>query len=336
MPLSYLDSGNVDKGESDLINCPQWKVLITGGAGFVGSHLVDRLMRLGHHVTVIDDLSSGFLENLIQWDGCENFCFIKDDICDYTFPSDASFTHIFHLACPASPPVYQHDPVRTIKINVLGTMNTLDLARRINALFFLFSTSEVYGDPLKHPQDETYWGNVNPIGPRACYDEGKRVAEALTTEYHRCYDLDIRIVRIFNTYGPRMSHSDGRVVTNFITQALAGKSLSIYGDGKQTRSFQYIDDLIEGILALVRTSFYSPLNLGNPQEFSIEELARIVSRLCGNSSLPISFEPSPVDDPQRRRPDISLAKSLLNWSPQVTIEEGLLRTINHLKTNKPV
>ena len=335
--MPFKDYSSSQSTPSNNVQPPaQWKALITGGAGFVGSHLVDRLINLGHLVTVVDDLSSGSLENLKQWSAHPNFTFIRGDICDYQFSSEVTFSHILHLACPASPPIYQHDPVRTIRINVVGTMNILDLARRTQALFFLSSTSEVYGDPLKHPQDESYWGNVNPIGPRACYDEGKRVAEALATEYHRCYGVDIRIARIFNTFGPRLSHSDGRVVTNFITQALSGRPLTIYGDGKQTRSFQYIDDLIEGILALIQKPYYAPVNLGNPQEHTIEELAQMISRLCGNSSLPINREPSPVDDPQRRKPDISLARKVLSWSPLITIEEGLLRTIQYLKDNKPV
>ena len=316
----------------------QWNILITGGAGFVGSHLTDRLMLLGHKVSVLDNLSTGSLDNIRHWLLNPNFQFIQEDIVELNINSldDRGFSHIFHLACPASPLAYQHDPVKTVKTNVLGTLNALELARIHNALFLLASTSEIYGDPEKHPQDESYWGNVNPIGPRACYDEGKRIAETLTMEFHKCYGIDTRIARIFNTFGPRMGDTDGRVVSSFITQALSHKPFTFYGEGKQTRSFQYIYDLIDGLLMLCAKPYHLPINLGNPQEeISIEELARIIGEICGTQeSLLINYESTAIDDPRRRKPDISKAREIMGWAPKFSLRAGLVHNIEYIKRKR--
>jgi UDP-glucuronate decarboxylase len=300
------------------------RVLVTGGAGFLGSHLVDRLMANGDDVICLDNFYTGNKQNIIKWFDRPNFEFIRHDI---TEPIRLEVDQIYHLACPASPVHYQSNPIKTIKTSVLGTMNMLGLAKRVKARFFLASTSEVYGDPDVHPQREDYWGNVNPIGIRACYDEGKRIAETLTYDYHRQHNLDVRVVRIFNTYGPRMLENDGRVVSNFIVQALAGNSLTIYGNGSQTRSFCYASDLIEGFIRLMASDYIYPVNIGNPGEYTILELASAVKEMI-NPSSDIIFKPLPSDDPRRRRPDISKANAILNWEPKISLKEGLKSTID--------
>lgn len=305
------------------------RILITGAAGFVGSHLVDRLIAEGHEVIGIDNFITGRPINLQYFEGHKRFQLIKHDLIkpvDFNSPLD----WVMHFASPASPPKYLQYPIETLRVNSEGTLNVLELALRTGAGFFLASTSEVYGDPELHPQGEDYWGRVNPVGPRSVYDEGKRYAEALTMAYHRVYGLDIRIVRIFNTYGPRMDPGDGRVVSNFITQALKEDPLTVYGDGSQTRSFQYIDDLIEGILRLMTVKYTGPVNLGNPEERTMLDLAEIVKNLTKTSS-PIVFRPLPQDDPRQRKPDIQLAKSVLGWEPSVGMEQGLLRTITFFR-----
>ena len=304
------------------------KVLVTGGAGFLGSHLVDRLMMNGDSLICLDNFYTGNKENVSQWIGHPKFELIRHDI---TEPIRLEVDQIYHLACPASPVHYQHNPIKTIKTSVLGTMNMLGLAKRVNARFFLASTSEVYGDPDIHPQPEEYWGNVNPIGIRSCYDEGKRIAETLACDYYRQHKVDIRIVRIFNTYGPRMLENDGRVVSNFIAQALKGKPLTIYGDGSQTRSFCYVSDLIEGFIRLMNNdSYIHPVNIGNPGEYSMSQLATMVRDLI-NPELEVVYKPLPSDDPRRRCPDISKAKSLLGWEPTVSLAEGLKLTIEEFR-----
>ena len=304
------------------------KVLVTGGAGFLGSHLVDRLMMNGDSLICLDNFYTGNKENVSQWIGHPKFELIRHDI---TEPIRLEVDQIYHLACPASPVHYQHNPIKTIKTSVLGTMNMLGLAKRVNARFFLASTSEVYGDPDIHPQPEEYWGNVNPIGIRSCYDEGKRIAETLACDYYRQHKVDIRIVRIFNTYGPRMLENDGRVVSNFIAQALKGKPLTIYGDGSQTRSFCYVSDLIEGFIRLMNNdSYIHPVNIGNPGEYSMSQLATMVRDLI-NPELEVVYKPLPSDDPRRRCPDISKAKGLLGWEPTVGLAEGLKLTIEEFR-----
>lgn len=300
-----------------------FRVLVTGGAGFVGSHLVDRLMTEGHHVIVVDNMFTGRKSNIQRWEGHPNFTLFLHDIVE---PIYLEVDQIYHLACPASPPHYQYNPIKTIKTSVLGTLNMLGLAKRVKARILLTSTSEIYGDPHIHPQHESYWGNVNPIGPRSCYDEGKRVAETLMCAYHHQSEVDIRIARIFNTYGPRMHPNDGRVVSNFIVQALQDKPITIYGDGTQTRSFQYVDDLVDGLVRLMNSDYTDPVNLGNPEEFTVLELAKHIRETIG-STCDIIHLPSTQDDPTRRRPDISLAKKVLDWEPTVSVEDGLQKTI---------
>lgn len=303
------------------------KCLVTGGGGFLGSHLCDRLLSMGHEVICLDNFFTGSKNNISHLMTNSNFEFIRHDI---TFPIYLEVDWIFNLACPASPVHYQHDPVQTIKTSVHGAINVLGLAKRTGARILQASTSEVYGDPEMHPQREDYWGRVNPIGVRACYDEGKRCAETLFFDYHRQFELDIRVVRIFNTYGPRMHEDDGRVVSNFITQALRGEDITVYGDGKQTRSFCYVDDLIEGIIKFMYLEeiFPGPINMGNPKEFTILELAKQVIHLTKSKSS-IVHKVLPFDDPRQRKPDISLAQSKISWAPKVQLVEGLTKTINY-------
>jgi UDP-glucuronate decarboxylase len=301
--------------------------LITGGAGFLGSHLADRLVADGYHVICLDNFQTGREDNLRHIAGSDRLTLLRGDICE---PVLAEVDEIYNLACPASPPHYQADPVHTMKTSVLGALNVLELARLRQIPVFQASTSEIYGDPAVHPQPESYWGNVNPIGPRACYDEGKRSAETLFFDYARRCATKIKVARIFNTYGPRMRADDGRVVSNFIVQALEGRDITIYGDGSQTRSFCYVDDLIDGFVRLMRAPPHvtGPINLGNPGEFTVRELADLVVQLT-NSRSRIVHLPLPVDDPRQRRPDIIKASSLLGWRPQVQLREGLARTIAH-------
>lgn len=304
------------------------RISVTGGAGFIGSHLCDELIRHGHDVVIVDNLFTGSKENFAQHLGNPRFEFIRHDI---TFPLFLEVDQIYHLACPASPVHYQHNPVKTIKTNVIGTINMLGLAKRIRARFLLSSTSEVYGDPLEHPQKESYWGNVNPIGPRSCYDEGKRVAETLTTSYLGQGHVDTRIVRIFNTYGPRMLFNDGRVISNFIVQALKGEDITIYGDGGQTRSFCYVDDLVRGLIAAMeKENIHGPINLGNPNEMTIKSAAELIIKLTGSRSK-VVYRALPQDDPMRRRPDITKAKDELGWEPSISVEAGLKRTIEEFE-----
>jgi len=304
------------------------KILVTGGAGFIGSHLCDYLLNNGHDVLCVDNLFSGSKDNIRHLLGNPYFEFIRHDIIQ---PFFAEVDQIYHLACPASPVHYQYNPIKTIKTNVMGTINMLGLAKRVKARILLASTSEVYGNPRIHPQTETYWGNVNPIGLRSCYDEGKRVAETLMMDYHRQNAVDIKIVRIFNTYGPRMAINDGRVISNFIVQALRGENLTVFGDGTQTRSFCYVSDLIEGIVRMVETNdFIGPVNLGNPIELSILEIANKILLITESQSR-IVFKPLPPDDPDRRCPDISIAKKVLNWAPRVSLDEGLGKTIEYFR-----
>ena len=301
------------------------RTLVTGGAGFLGSHLIDRLIERGDEVLCVDNLFTGDKRNLDHLVGHPRFEFMRHDVC---FPLFVEVDEIWNLACPASPVHYQHDPVQTTKTSVHGAINMLGLAKRLGVRIFQASTSEVYGDPHVHPQQETYWGNVNPIGIRSCYDEGKRCAETLFFDYHRQHGVDIRVARIFNTYGPRMHPSDGRVVSNFIMQALANEPITVYGEGNQTRSFCYVDDLIDGFLALMGTEGNrpGPVNIGNPREFTIRELAEKVISMIGSTSK-IVEHPLPQDDPMQRKPDISLAKEWLGWQPKVELEQGLEKTI---------
>ncbi|VAH18459.1 unnamed protein product [Triticum turgidum subsp. durum] len=295
------------------------RVLVTGGAGFVGSHLVDRLVARGDSVIVVDNLFTGRKENVMHHFGNPNFEMIRHDVVE---PILLEVDQIYHLACPASPVHYKYNPVKTIKTNVVGTLNMLGLAKRIGARFLLTSTSEVYGDPLQHPQVETYWGNVNPIGVRSCYDEGKRTAETLTMDYHRGANLEVRIARIFNTYGPRMCIDDGRVVSNFVAQALRKEPLTVYGDGKQTRSFQYVSDLVEGLMRLMEGDHIGPFNLGNPGEFTMLELAKVVQDTIDPNAR-IEFRENTQDDPHKRKPDITKAKEQLGWEPKIALRDGL-------------
>jgi UDP-glucuronate decarboxylase len=304
------------------------RILVTGGAGFIGSHLIDRLMVQGHEVICLDNFYTGHKRNIAQWLGNPYFELIRHDV---TEPIRLEVDQIYHLACPASPVHYQYNPVKTIKTNVMGTMNMLGLAKRVKARFLLASTSEVYGDPEVHPQPEEYRGSVNTIGIRSCYDEGKRVAETLAFDYHRQNDVDIRVVRIFNTYGPRMLENDGRVVSNFIVQALRGNPLTIYGEGSQTRSFCYSSDLVEGIMRLMNGEHKGPVNLGNPGEYTILELAKAVQQMV-NPDAPLKFEPLPQDDPRRRKPDITKAQTWLGWEPTVQLSEGLKLTIEDFRS----
>ena len=300
------------------------RILVTGGAGFIGSHLCERLLHEGQEVLCLDNFFTGRRENILHL--LDNPCFelIRHDV---TLPILLEVDQIYNLACPASPVHYQYNPVKTVKTNVMGAINMLGLAKRVRARILQASTSEVYGDPLIHPQTEDYWGHVNPIGIRSCYDEGKRIAETLMTDYHRQNKVDIRIARIFNTYGPRMLEDDGRVVSNFIVQALRGEPLTLYGEGEQTRSFCYVDDLIEGLIRLMNTDgLNDPINLGNPGEFTIKQLAEEVIKICGSKS-GLTHLPLPADDPRQRKPDITKAQTLLGWNPTIPLHEGLKRTV---------
>lgn len=306
------------------------KILVTGGAGFLGSHLCDRLIEQGHHVICLDSLFTGNLNNVEGLNKHPNFTFIKHDVVD---PIDVEILdEIYNLACPASPVHYQFNPIHTMKTSVMGALNVLELAKKTGAKVFQASTSEVYGDPSVHPQPEEYWGNVNSIGIRSCYDEGKRAAETLFFDYQRVHGIKIKVVRIFNTYGPRMAADDGRVVSNFIVQALKGQDLTVYGDGSQTRSFCYADDLVAGFMRLMNASdeIVGPINMGNPGEFTMIELAEKVLRLTGSTSKLIHM-PLPQDDPKQRRPDITKAKQLLYWEPTIPLEQGLVRTIDYFR-----
>ena len=305
------------------------RILVTGGAGFLGSHLIDRLLEQGHEVLCADNLFTGTKRNVDHLHNHPRFEFLRHDVC---FPLFVEVDEIYNLACPASPVHYQHDPVQTTKTSVHGAINMLGLAKRLKCRIFQASTSEVYGDPAVHPQTEDYWGNVNPIGPRSCYDEGKRCAETLFFDYHRQHGLEIKVVRIFNTYGPRMHPKDGRVVSNFIMQALAGDDITIYGDGSQTRSFCYVDDLIEGFLRLMASEKHvtGPVNLGNPGEFTMIELAELVIRTTGSKSK-LKHLPLPADDPKQRRPDITRARETLGWEPKVPLAEGLRHTVDYFR-----
>ncbi|WP_013325213.1 UDP-glucuronic acid decarboxylase family protein [Gloeothece verrucosa] len=299
------------------------RILVTGGAGFIGSHLIDRLMEEGHEVLCLDNFYTGHKRNILKWLDHPYFELVRHDI---TEPIRLEVEQVYHLACPASPVHYQSNPVKTIKTNVIGTLYMLGLAKRVNARFLLASTSEVYGDPDVHPQTEEYRGNVNCIGPRACYDEGKRVAETLAFEYYREHKLDIRVARIFNTYGPRMQENDGRVVSNFIVQALKGEPLTVYGDGSQTRSFCYVSDLVDGLIRLMNGPYVGPVNLGNPGEYTILELAQMIQNRI-NPDSELVYKPLPEDDPKQRQPDITRAKNWLGWEPKVPLAEGLQLTI---------
>ena len=308
----------------------QKRMLVTGGAGFLGSHLIDRLIDQGHEVLCVDNLFTGQKHNIAHLLGHPRFEFLRHDIC---FPLFVEVDAIFNLACPASPIHYQHDPVQTTKTSVIGAINMLGLAKRLRIPILQASTSEVYGDPHQHPQTESYWGNVNPIGIRSCYDEGKRCAETLFFDYHRQHNLNIKVMRIFNTYGPRMHPADGRVVSNFVMQALRGEDITLFGDGSQTRSFCYVDDLIEGMLRLMNTpaGFTGPVNIGNPGEFTIRELAELVIEMTGSRSQLINL-PLPSDDPTQRKPDISVARRELSWEPTVPLRQGLEQTIAYFRT----
>ncbi|HOI31752.1 MAG: SDR family oxidoreductase [Bacteroidales bacterium] len=305
-------------------------ILVTGGAGFLGSHLCERLLNEGNEVICLDNYFTGQKSNVVHLMDHPYFELVRHDV---TTPFFVEVDEIYNLACPASPVHYQYNPIKTVKTSVMGAINMLGLAKRIKAKVLQASTSEVYGDPEQHPQKETYWGHVNPIGPRACYDEGKRCAETLFVNYHQQNDVRIKIVRIFNTYGPRMHPNDGRVVSNFIVQALQGKDITIYGDGMQTRSFQYVDDLVEGMIRLMATpdNFTGPVNIGNPGEFTMLELAQMIIQKTNSKSKIVHF-PLPADDPMQRRPDISLAKKVLDWEPKVSLNEGLDKTIAFFKT----
>jgi UDP-glucuronate decarboxylase len=309
------------------------RILVTGGAGFIGSHLMDRLLEQGHDVICADNLFTGTKRNIDHLHGHPRFEFMRHDV---TFPLYVEVDEIYNLACPASPVHYQHDPVQTTKTSVHGAINMLGLAKRLKCKIFQASTSEVYGDPAVHPQPEGYWGNVNPIGPRSCYDEGKRCAETLFFDYHRQHGLEIKVARIFNTYGPRMHHADGRVVSNFIVQALIGEPITLYGDGSQTRSFCYVDDLVEGFIRLMDTGpeVSGPINLGNPAEFTIRELAEKVVAMTGSAS-ELVFRDLPQDDPKQRQPEISLARETLGWAPEIALEAGLERTVAYFRALLP-
>ena len=306
------------------------KILITGGAGFIGSHLSERLLNEGNEVICLDNFFTGSKANIVHLLDNPYFELVRHDV---TMPYFIEVDEIYNLACPASPIHYQYNPIKTIKTSVMGAINMLGLAKRINAKILQASTSEVYGDPIVHPQTEDYWGNVNPWGPRSCYDEGKRSAETLFMDYNKQNNVDIKVIRIFNTYGPRMHPNDGRVVSNFIIQALKNKDITIYGDGTQSRSFQYVDDLLEGMIRMMKSEngFTGPVNIGNPNEFTIKELAEKILKLT-NSKSKITYLPASQDDPSQRQPNISLAKKMLdNWEPEIQLEEGLIKTINYFK-----
>lgn len=304
------------------------RILVTGGAGFIGSHLIDRLMAEGHEVLCLDNFYTGHKRNLLKWLDNPYFELIRHDV---TEPIRLEVQQIYHLACPASPVHYQFNPIKTVKTNVMGTLNMLGLAKRVKARFLLASTSEVYGDPDVHPQVEEYRGNVNTIGIRSCYDEGKRIAETLAFDYHRENDVEIRVARIFNTYGPRMLENDGRVVSNFVVQALRGIPLTVYGTGSQTRSFCYVSDLVEGLMRLMNGEHTGPVNLGNPDEYTILELAQKIQQMV-NPDADIKYEPLPQDDPRQRQPDITKAKNWLGWQPKIPLEEGLKLTIEDFRS----
>jgi UDP-glucuronate decarboxylase len=299
------------------------RILVTGGAGFIGSHLLDRLMKEQHDVICLDNFYTGTKSNINKWYGNPNFELIRHDI---TEPIRLEVDQIYHLACPASPVHYQYNPIKTNKVSYLGTSNMLGLAKRVKARFLMASTSEVYGDPDAHPQPEEYHGNVNPIGIRSCYDEGKRISETLSFDYHRQHNVEIRVARIFNTYGPRMLENDGRVVSNFIAQSLKGKPLTVYGDGSQTRSFCYVTDQVDGLIKLMNGDHMGPINIGNPEEYTILQLAENIRDRI-NPGQEIIFQPLPQDDPKQRKPDITKAKTLLNWQPTISLETGLTETI---------
>jgi len=303
------------------------KVLVTGGAGFLGSHLCDRLVKQGHHVLCVDNYFTGSKKNIEHLLKFPNFEVIRQDIC---IPLYVEVDEIYNLACPASPQHYQHDPIQTMKTSVIGAFNMLGLAKRTGAKILQASTSECYGDPAVHPQPEGYWGNVNPIGIRSCYDEGKRAAETLFMDYHRKHGVDTKIMRIFNTYGPKMAEGDGRVVSNFIVQALRGEDITIYGEGDQTRSFCYFEDLLDGMMLLMHSDYHEPVNIGNPGEFTIKELAEKVIKLTKSKSK-IVFMDLPKDDPKQRKPDITLAKALLDWEPKIKLDKGLVKTIDYFR-----
>ena len=303
------------------------RILVTGGAGFIGSHLIDRLMAEGNEVICLDNFYTGHKRNLLHWFGNPYFELIRHDI---TKPILLEVDQVYHLACPASPVHYQFNPIKTVKTNVVGTLNMLGLAKRVKARFLLASTSEVYGDPEVHPQPEEYRGNVNCIGIRSCYDEGKRVAETLTFDYHRENQVDIRVARIFNTYGCRMLENDGRVVSNFISQALRGTPLTVYGDGFQTRSFCYVSDLVEGLIKLMNSDYIGPVNLGNPEEYTILQLAKTIQDRV-NPEAELVFKTLPQDDPRQRQPDITKAKTILNWKPTISLQEGLKLTVEDFR-----
>ena len=320
----------------DSLRCPSehtpMRILVTGGAGFIGSHLIDRLMEADHEVLCLDNFFTGHKRNIQHWFSNPRFELIRHDI---TEEIRLEVDQIYHLACPASPVHYQYNPVKTSKTNFLGTLHMLGLAKRVKARFLLASTSEVYGDPDVHPQTEDYRGNVNTIGIRSCYDEGKRVAETLAFDYHRQSGVDIRVARIFNTYGPRMQENDGRVVSNFIVQALQGKPLTVYGDGSQTRSFCYASDLVNGLMGLMNGDSQGPINLGNPDEYTILELAQTIQKMV-NPDAEVQFKPLPQDDPRRRKPDITRAQTALGWSPKVPLELGLQKTIEDFRARLSV
>ena len=303
------------------------KILVTGGAGFLGSHLCERLVKQGHHVLCVDNYFTGSKKNIEHLLKFPNFEVIRQDIC---IPLYVEVDEIYNLACPASPQHYQHDPIQTMKTSVIGSFNMLGLAKRTGAKILQASTSECYGDPDVHPQPEGYWGNVNPIGIRSCYDEGKRAAETLFMDYHRKHNVDTKIMRIFNTYGPKMAEGDGRVVSNFIVQALRGEDITIYGEGEQTRSFCYFEDNLDGMMALMDSDYHEPVNIGNPGEFTIKELAEKVIKLTKSKSK-IVYMDLPKDDPKQRKPDITLAKALLDWEPKVKLDKGLVKTIDYFR-----
>jgi UDP-glucuronate decarboxylase len=325
-----LTSSQLGTNDSVAAAVPSRRILVTGGAGFIGSHLSRRLLAMGHEVLVADNFYSSTRRNIVDLVADPNFELLRHDV---TFPMYVEVDEIYHLACPASPVFYQRDPVQTVKTCVHGSINMLGLAKRLGVPILLASTSEVYGDPNEHPQEESYWGNVNPIGVRSCYDEGKRCAETLFFSYHRQNALQIKVARIFNTYGPNMLPHDGRVVSSFVVQAMRGEPLTVFGDGKQTRSFCYVDDLVGGLIALMNTSadVTGPINIGNPGEFTMLELAEKVIAMTGSDSK-IDYRPLPSDDPVRRRPDITLAREVLNWGPTVSLDDGLARTIEYFQS----